>query len=62
MQPCSPVVQVKFEPAASVGNVKPSDAARVFPHLYGTIDFDAVVTKLPVKRSMSGEFLSVEGL
>ena len=40
----------------------PSDAAEVFPHLYGTIDFDAVVAKLPVKRSMSGEFLSVEGL
>eukprot|EP00891_Asterochloris_glomerata_P001501 jgi/Astpho2/1501/Aster-05384 len=53
---------VKFEPAAPAGHAMPSDAAEVFPHLYGTIDFDAVVAKLPVKRSMNGDFLSVEGL
>lgn len=54
--------EVKFEPAAPAGHAMPSDAAEVFPHLYGTIDFDAVVAKLPVKRSMNGDFLSVEGL
>lgn len=61
--------EVKFEPAAPVGN-RPShgltgpDAADepLFPHLYGTIDFDAVVAELEVERADDGEFLSIAGL
>ena len=34
----------------------------LFPHLYGTIDFDSVVEELPVQRSEEGAFLSITGL
>ncbi len=37
--------------------------APVFPHLYGTIDFDAVTMEHDVVRDVeTGRFLSVEGV
>ena len=62
-------MQVKFEPAAAVGNTPPGNLTKgkqgeepLFPHLYGTIDFDAVVEELPVARNADGTFVSVEGV
>lgn len=61
--------QVKFEPAAPVGEKSsagaefsegaPDAAAPLFPHLYGTIDYSSVVRELPVLRSPEGEFLDI---
>lgn len=57
---CMRAMQVKFEPAAPVGDraAKPSDE-RKWPHLYGTIDFHAVEQRLPVRRDTEGRFLEV---
>lgn len=87
-------LQVKFEPAAPVGNKSSggllagrqqdgheqqqggqqqqqeqqgSGAAQqgsgpLFPHLYGSIDFAAVVRELPMQRAADGTFLGIEGL
>jgi uncharacterized protein (DUF952 family) len=61
-------VQVKFEPAAPVGD-KPSHGLTpeksdepLFPHLYGTIDFDAVTEELDINRGEDGTFLSITGI
>mmetsp|Transcript_7795 Transcript_7795/g.14734 ORF Transcript_7795/g.14734 Transcript_7795/m.14734 type:complete len:130 (+) Transcript_7795:88-477(+) len=57
--------EVKFEPAADVGH-KPSAGLAVdtqlFPHLYGSIDFECVQQELAVQRSEDGKFLSIEGI
>ena len=34
----------------------------LFPHLYGSIDFAAVVQELPMQRGPDGTFLGIEGL
>ena len=61
-------MQVKYEPAAPVGSTAPSNDMQgksaaepvLFPHLYGTIDFDAVTREHAVERDgHSGEFLSI---
>ena len=61
-------LQVKYEPAAPVGSTAPSDDMQgrgkaepvLFPHLYGTIDFNAVTREHAVERDgHSGEFLSI---
>lgn len=64
--------EVKFEPAAPVGDKQTTNFAdktegdkteeQLFPHLYGTIDFDAVESELAVHRATDGAFLSIEGL
>jgi uncharacterized protein (DUF952 family) len=63
------VPQVKYEPAAPVGNTPSAGLMSqekreepLFPHLYGTIDFDAVVEELPVQRSEDGTYLSIGAL
>ncbi len=53
-----------FEPAAPVGATPPEETGAeqppLFPHLYGTIDYDSVVKELPVKRdASSGRFLEI---
>lgn len=54
--------EVKFEPAAPVGDkdTYTKDEVELFPHLYGTIDFDSVVQELKVKRDTDGSFLHIE--
>ena len=57
-------MQVVFEPAAPVGARPPKDTGGeqppLFPHLYGTIDYDSVEKELPVKRdASSGRFLEI---
>jgi uncharacterized protein (DUF952 family) len=58
--------EVKYEPAAPVGEkqtTKFSEGAELFPHLYGTIDKDAVTKELQVLREGStGKFLSIESV
>ncbi|CAL8463589.1 g3123 [Coccomyxa elongata] len=62
--------EVRYEPAAPVGNTAPPTGwkegaleAPVFPHLYGTIDFDAVTAEHAVRRdSQQGTFLNIEGV
>jgi uncharacterized protein (DUF952 family) len=61
--------EVKYEAAAPVGEKETkqfgdstADEVQVFPHLYGTIDHDAVIGELKVERSNTGEFLSIEGV
>ncbi len=39
-----------------------SEAAPLFPHCYGTIDFESVVAELAVERDADGTFLSIHGL
>ena len=53
--------QVKFEAAAPVGSTaaRPSDD-RKWPHLYGTLDYDAVLRRLPVQRDSKGSFLGID--
>lgn len=62
------LLQVKFEPAAPVGTTPPSDEMQgkgqeqpvLFPHLYGTIDLEAVTAEHAVDRDgHSGEFLRI---
>ena len=69
---------VKFEPAAPVGDrqtkrfqtadasahasAQSAQAEQLFPHLYGTIDFDAVVDELDVGRVQDGSFVSIDGI
>ena len=76
-------MQVKFEPAAPVGNKssggllagqqqeqegqpeqqqQPHEEEPLFPHLYGSIDFEAVQQELPMQRAADGRFLGIEGL
>lgn len=54
------VLQVKHEPAAPVGD-KPAGSLdeRKWPHLYGTIDVESVLRRLPVRRDSSGRFLEI---
>lgn len=63
-----PKLQVKYEAAAPVGTTAPSDDMKgkgteepvLFPHLYGTIDFEAVTAEHAVEREVhSGEFLRI---
>jgi uncharacterized protein (DUF952 family) len=59
--------EVRFEPAAPVGQKEPAafgtrDEQPLFPHLYGTIDVDAVVAELNVVRDGSGTFTAIDGL
>lgn len=62
------LLQVKFEPAAPVGT-RPSHGLTseesnepLFPHLYGSIDFAALVDELPVERDANGTFLTIQNL
>lgn len=61
--------EVRFEAAAPVGDkatktFRDGDAedVQVFPHLYGTINFDAVIAELSVKRASDGTFESIDGV
>ena len=56
--------QVKYEPAAAVGNTPASskNSEQQFPHLYGAINLSAVITTLPMQRAEDGRFQSVSGL
>eukprot|EP00879_Flechtneria_rotunda_P024787 GHRR01026300.1.p1 GENE.GHRR01026300.1~~GHRR01026300.1.p1 ORF type:complete len:147 (+),score=24.36 GHRR01026300.1:97-537(+) len=54
--------EVKFEAAAAVGNTEAPETQQLFPHLYGTINSDAVTQELPVQRSGDKTFLSIAGL
>lgn len=60
--------EVKYEAAAAVGDKETTkfgdspEEVEVFPHLYGTIDHDAVIGELKVERNeTTGEFLGIEG-
>jgi len=61
---------VRYEPAAPVGDTAPPEGwkdgatdAPVFPHLYGTIDFDAVTAEHPVTRDdQTGRFIAIGGV
>ena len=59
-------VQVKWEPAAPVGETGSGgllDGTQpLFPHLYGPLDLGAVVQELPMRRGTDGSFLGMEGL
>lgn len=58
-------VQVKWEPAAPVGDKSSQDLLQqesLFPHLYGTIDFESVAGELPMQRGGDGSFLAIPGL
>jgi len=61
-------MQVKFEPAAPVGE-RPSHGLTsketdepLFPHLYGTIDFESIIEELDINRGDDGTFLSITGI
>ncbi len=63
------VPQVKYEPAAPVGNTPSAGLTGqdkkeepLFPHLDGTIDYEAVAQELPVHRGGDGTYLSIAGL
>ncbi len=61
-------IQVTFEPAAPVGSTPPpagytaSPDAPLFPHLYGTINYDAVVREARLRRDQDGRFAGIEGI
>lgn len=60
--------QVTFEPAAPVGSTPPpagytaSPDAPLFPHLYGTINYDAVVREARLRTDRDGRFAGIEGI
>jgi len=77
LDPSKLTAEVKFEPAADVGNktsaglTEPEGGSAsadepkevlLFPHLYGTIDFESVVAELAVTRGEGGAFLSIAGI
>ncbi len=35
-------------------------AEKIYPHIYGTLNRDAIVSELPVKRDEDGTFVSLE--
>ncbi|GLC45007.1 hypothetical protein PLESTB_001744300 [Pleodorina starrii] len=39
-----------------------AEAGPLFPHLYGTIDYDAVQSELAIHRDADGTFVSIPGL
>ena len=54
--------EVKLEPAAPVGDTKPSETIneQLFPHCYGPIDLESVVKEIEVKRKEDdGTFLGL---
>lgn len=55
--------EVKYESPAPVGDKPAGDLGAKdevkFPHLYGTIDYESVERRLPVKRDAAGKFLEV---
>ncbi|MEW5307963.1 MAG: hypothetical protein WDW36_010330 [Sanguina aurantia] len=53
--------EVVYECAAPVGDIAAASAEK-FPHLYGCIDFAAVLQELPVERAEDGTFLGIPGL
>lgn len=59
--------QVKYEPAAPVGNTAAHTAAEgeeapLFPHLFSPIDAGAVVREWPMQRGSDGSFTGIAGL
>jgi uncharacterized protein (DUF952 family) len=59
--------EVKYEPAAPVGDKDPTvfgdgKDPQVFPHLFGTIDVEAVVAEHHVTRDASGTFIAIDGI
>ena len=40
--------------------IKYEDAERIYPHIYGPLNRDAIVSELPVKRSEDGTFVALE--
>eukprot|EP00300_Choanocystis_sp_HF-7_P034901 c4798_g1_i1.p1 GENE.c4798_g1_i1~~c4798_g1_i1.p1 ORF type:complete len:120 (+),score=27.58 c4798_g1_i1:38-397(+) len=54
--------EVKFEAAAPVGNTAVHTAEpKLFPHIYGPLNKDAVVQELNVQRAEDGTFLQIDG-
>mmetsp|Transcript_22891 Transcript_22891/g.58383 ORF Transcript_22891/g.58383 Transcript_22891/m.58383 type:complete len:144 (-) Transcript_22891:346-777(-) len=54
--------KVVYEPAAPVGDIPAAQEPVLFPHLYGTIDYPAVIAEVPVERGADGSFLSIPGI
>lgn len=40
--------------------IKYEDPERIYPHIYGPLNRDAIVSLIPVKRAEDGTFLAVE--
>ena len=40
--------------------IKYEDPERIYPHIYGPLNRDAIVSSIPVKRAEDGTFLAVE--
>ncbi len=40
--------------------IKYEDAERIYPHIYGSLNRDAIVSAQPVKRAEDGTFLALE--
>lgn len=67
LDPAALTSEVKFEPAAPVGTKPAGELSSggaegvppKFPHLYGPIDAEALVRRLPVTRGDAGRFLSI---
>lgn len=68
LDPTKLKAEVKFEAAAPVGEKESFGAEHkaeegpLFPHLYGTIDYDSVSAMHPMRRDAQGKFLGIEGL
>eukprot|EP00611_Tribonema_gayanum_P006587 TRINITY_DN1586_c0_g1_i1.p1 TRINITY_DN1586_c0_g1~~TRINITY_DN1586_c0_g1_i1.p1 ORF type:complete len:147 (-),score=28.93 TRINITY_DN1586_c0_g1_i1:51-491(-) len=54
--------EVKYEPAAPVGDKVAHASTRLFPHIFGPINADAVSAELPVVRAEDGTFLEIQGV
>lgn len=53
---------VRYEPAAPVGDTAAHDAPQLFPHLYGGINKTAVLREHPMTRDSDGCFVGVPSL
>ncbi|KAG2483635.1 hypothetical protein HYH03_017513 [Edaphochlamys debaryana] len=68
LDPARLTAKVAFEPAAPVGSTSSDgltaekEDAPLFPHLYGTIDYEAVRSELAIERDDSGAFLAIPSL
>ncbi|MEW5319474.1 MAG: hypothetical protein WDW38_010623 [Sanguina aurantia] len=54
--------EVRYEVPAAVGDTDAATLTDKCPHLYGCIDFAAVLQELPVERAEDGTFLGIPGL
>jgi uncharacterized protein (DUF952 family) len=51
--------EVRYEAPAPPGPGAPAEAERLFPHIYGPLNREAIVEVRPAQRALDGRYLAV---